>query len=108
MAQIVGVVAAQIAMDKAEEMLQKQGQKQSQNQDQNKSPGDDQGVSMSAPSGGMFSPDAAMQFASSMLPKNLDSILQKKGSGGKSQSLLNEGEELLNQGIQTGMSFVKK
>lgn len=79
MAQIVGIVAAQIAADEAQKMLQKQNQDaQNQKQAQNQSPNDEQSSYMSAPSGGMFSPDSAMQLASSMLPKNFDSLLQKK------------------------------
>ncbi|HHT0595042.1 TPA: hypothetical protein ACTXXA_003690 [Legionella anisa] len=110
MAQIVGIVAAQIAADEAQKMLQKQNQ-DAQNQKQNQQSPNEQSSNMSAPSGGMFSPDSAMQLASSMLPKNFDSLLQKKGSeGGQNQigSVIDKGEDLLNEGIGMGKSFLGK
>lgn len=99
MAQIVGVVAAQVALDEADKMLQSQSQGQSNS--------DDQSFSMSAPSGGMLSDP--MQFVSSMLPDNLDSVMQMgSGGGGQNQSsLLDEGEDVLQQGASMAMSFVK-
>ncbi|STY31325.1 Uncharacterised protein [Legionella wadsworthii] len=99
MAQIVGVVAAQVALDEADKMLQSQTQNQSSNSD-------DQSFSMSAPSGGMFSDP--LQSVSSMLPDNLDSVMQMGSGGGQNQSsLLDEGEDVLQQGVSMAMSFVK-
>lgn len=103
MAQIVGIVAAQIAADEAKKMLQNQRQNQEQNQSP---PDDDQSPLLSAPSGAIFNSDSAMAFASSMLPKTLDSVLQINGSkGGQNQigSVLDEGEEILDQGISKRM-----
>ncbi|KTD71544.1 hypothetical protein [Legionella tucsonensis] len=111
MGQIVGIVAAQLAADEAKKMLQNQKQNQEQNQEQNQSPtDDDQSPLLSAPSGAIFNSDSALEFAS-MLPKNLDSVLQVNGSkGGQNQigSVLDEGEEILDQGISKGMSFLGK
>lgn len=107
MAQIVGVVAAQIALDEADKMLQNQGQNQSQSSPDDQ---DDQSFSLSAPSGAISSLDP-MQLASSLLPDNLDSVLQINGSGGGQNlvsSVIDEGEDILDQGVSMGMSFMGK
>ncbi|HHF7374055.1 hypothetical protein [Legionella bozemanae] len=107
MAQIVGVVAAQIALDEADKMLQNQGQNQSQSPPDDQ---DDQSFSLSAPSGAISSLDP-MQLASSLLPDNLDSVLQINGSGGGQNlvsSVIDEGEDILDQGVSMGMSFMGK
>ncbi len=106
MAQIVGVVAAQIALDEADKMLQNQGQNQSQSPPDDQ---DDQSFSLSAPSGAISSLDP-MQLASSLLPDNLDSVLQIGSGGGQNlvSSVIDQGEDILDQGVSMGMSFMGK
>lgn len=111
MAQVVGIVAAQIALDQADKMLQNQGQNQSSSSSSSSTDDDDDSFSMSSPSGAIFSSDPT-QLVSSMLPDDLNSVLQLDGRGGGSQnqkgSIIDEGEDILDQSVSSGMSFVGK
>ncbi|KTD43046.1 hypothetical protein [Legionella parisiensis] len=111
MAQIVGVVAAQVALDEADKMLQNQGQNQSQSQSSSSTDDqDDQSLFLSAPSGAISSLDPT-QLASSLLPDNFDSLFQANGSGGGQspvESVIDKGEDILDQGVSMGMSFMGK
>lgn len=112
MAQIAEGVATQLADDaenmvqSAENLLQKQGDDQSSD--------DDQSLSMSAPSESDLDP---MQIATSMLPDEVNDVFQSHGNGGQQNqdqsqnqmgSLVDEGEDMLDQGINMGMSLLNK
>ncbi|KTC80901.1 hypothetical protein [Legionella cherrii] len=104
MAQIAEGVAKQIADDSldivndAAQMLQNKNDNQSN---------DDSSMSMDSPSG---TNSDLMEIASTMLPDNLNDIVQSV-SGGQNQSLADKGENLLeegaDEGMNMGMSFIE-
>ncbi|WP_392538433.1 hypothetical protein [Legionella sp. 227] len=108
MAQIAEEVVKQIADDSldiindAAQMLQNQNNDQSNDQSN-----DDSSMSMDSPSG---TDSDLMQIASSMLPDALDDMVQSV-SGGQNQSLVDQGENLLeegaDEGLNMGMSFIE-
>ncbi|MCW8409073.1 hypothetical protein OQJ13_08830 [Legionella sp. PATHC035] len=100
MAQIAEGVAKQIAEDSldivndAAQMLQNKNDNQSN---------DDSSMSMDSPSG---TNSDLMQIASSLLPDNVNDIVQSV-SGGQNQSQEDKGENLLDEGMNMGMSFIE-